>query len=151
MLDSCHAGMLLPCCRVEVQSAKLYVAIWTTLQPKGLQTQISPGVSSYVSAVQVHVRGHDERQCDVTTSHLDLSKVGLLLAKPNLANLCVYKDADDCSLLPQLIQISLNGLAAICILLAVMAESLLLALVPGRKTVQKSARAENKELCLSAK
>ena len=82
--------------------------------------------------------------------HLDLSKVGLLLAKPNLANLCVYKDTDDCRLLPQLIQVSFNGLAAICVLLAVMAESLLLALVPGEKTVQKSALAEVNKLCVSA-
>ena len=56
--------------------------------------------------------------------------MGLLLSEPNLADLGVDQQADDSGLLPQLLQVSLNALAAVSILLAVVAESLLLALVP---------------------
>ncbi len=65
-------------------------------------------------------------------AHLDLCKVSLLLAKANLANLGVDQHTDDSGLLPQLLQVSLNALAAITVLLAVVAESLLLALVPAK-------------------
>ena len=57
--------------------------------------------------------------------------MSLLLPKANLANLGVDQQADHRGLLPQLLQISLNALAAVSVLLAVMAESLLLALVPA--------------------
>ena len=63
--------------------------------------------------------------------YLDLCKVSLLLSKANLANLGVYQQTDDCGLLAQLLQVSLDALAAISILLAVVAESLLFALVPA--------------------
>lgn len=63
-------------------------------------------------------------------AHLDLCKVSLLLTKANLANLGVHQNADDSGLLPELLQIGLNALATIRVLLAVVAEGLLLALVP---------------------
>ena len=63
-------------------------------------------------------------------AHLDLCKMSLLLTKANLANLGVHQHTDDSSLFPQLLQISLNALASIRVLLAVVAEGLLLALVP---------------------
>ena len=57
--------------------------------------------------------------------------MSLLLSKPNLANLGVDQQANDSGLFPQLFQVSLNALATISILLAVVTESLLLALVPA--------------------
>ena len=65
-----------------------------------------------------------------TQQYLDLSKVGLFLAKANLANLGVCQHTDDCGLLPQLVQVCLNALAGIAVLLGIVAEGLLLALVP---------------------
>lgn len=62
--------------------------------------------------------------------YLNLSKVSLLLAEANLANLRVSQDADDCGLLPELVKVCLNALAAISILLGIVAEGLSLALVP---------------------
>ena len=66
----------------------------------------------------------------VVHAHLDLCKMSLLLTKANLANLGVHQHTDDSGLFPQLLQISLNALATIRVLLAVVAEGLLLALVP---------------------
>ena len=57
--------------------------------------------------------------------------MSLLLSKANLANLGVDQQANDSGLFPQLFQVSLNALTAISILFAVVAESLLLALVPA--------------------
>lgn len=57
--------------------------------------------------------------------------MGLLLSKADLADLGVDQQANNSGLLPQLLQVSLDALAAISILLAVVAESLLLALVPA--------------------
>ena len=71
-------------------------------------------------------------------AHLDLCKVSLLLTKANLANLGVHQHTDDSGLFPQLLQISLNALATIRVLLAVVAEGLLLALVPVCNTPVKS-------------
>lgn len=61
--------------------------------------------------------------------------MSLLLPKANLANLGVDQQANDSGLFPQLFQVSLDALAATSILLAVVAESLLLALVPARRQV----------------
>ena len=71
-------------------------------------------------------------------AHLDLCKMSLLLTKANLANLGVHQYTDDGGLLPELLQISLNALATIRVLLAVVAEGLLLALVPVCTTPIKS-------------
>ena len=57
--------------------------------------------------------------------------MSLLLSEADLANLGVDQQANDSGLLPQLLQVSLNALATISILLAVVTESLLLALVPA--------------------
>lgn len=57
--------------------------------------------------------------------------MGLLLSEADLADLGVDQQADDSGLLPQLLQVSLNALAAVSIFLAVVAECLLLALVPA--------------------
>ena len=56
--------------------------------------------------------------------------MSLLLTKANLANLGVHQYTDDGGLLPELLQNSLYALATIRVLLAVVAEGLLLALVP---------------------
>ena len=56
--------------------------------------------------------------------------MSLLLPETNLANLGVDQQADHSGLLPQLLKISLNAFAAVSVFLAVMAESLFLALVP---------------------
>ena len=64
--------------------------------------------------------------------------MGLLLAEADLANLGVCQNTDDCGLLPQLVKVGLNALAAISILLGIVAERLLLALVPTQ-SLQPSA------------
>lgn len=82
-------------------------------------------LSHFVQKVTADVFHKGQAKC-----HLNLCKVGFLLAKADLANLGVCQDTDDCGLLPQLVKVGLNALAAISILLGIVAERLLLALVP---------------------
>ncbi len=74
--------------------------------------------------------------------------MSLLLTKADLANLGVHQHTDDSGLLPQLLQISLNALATIRVLLAVVAEGLLLALVPVCTTPIRSP--SNNLYCLAS-
>ncbi len=63
-------------------------------------------------------------------AHLNLRHVRLLLAIADLSDLRVGQHADDRAVLLQLIQLLLDGLCAICILLCIPVEGLLLGLEP---------------------
>ena len=65
-----------------------------------------------------------------TTVDLDLSKVGLLLAKGSLADLGVGKNTDNSGVLSDSLELTLDGGTALSVLLGVLGESLLLGLVP---------------------
>jgi len=65
-----------------------------------------------------------------TAVHLDLHEVSLLLAKVELADLGVGKDADDGGVLLELGELLVNGLGLVSPLLGVLGESLALRAVP---------------------
>jgi len=65
-----------------------------------------------------------------TTVDLDLSKVGLLLAKGSLADLGVGKNTDDSGVLSNSLKLTLDSSTTLSVLLSVLGESLLLGLVP---------------------
>ena len=63
--------------------------------------------------------------------------MSFLLAEPNGADLGVRKDTDDSAVLLELLKLCLDALLAVCILLGIPRERLLLALVPVEKRVDR--------------